>query len=155
MNNIRNVLPAFCLLAALAQGSALAQEAAAPAFDPTQRKMVDMPPNVPPVLRGEMVGFLGTLRQAVALSSEGKYGEAADLVEKEMGFSAMGRHAGGVRPGMFMPPEMHSMARFLHKASTDWSQALRTGDRAKADAAFAQVLGNCAGCHLSFQIRGR
>jgi hypothetical protein len=150
--SLHRVLPLVIVVAA---GLSAAAAPAVEAIDPTQRKMVDMPPNVPPVLRGEMVGFLGTMRQAVTLSSERKYAEAADLVEKEMGHSAMGRHAGGVRPGMFMPPEMHSMARFLHQASSDWSQALRTGDRAKSDATFAQVLGTCAGCHLNFQLRGR
>jgi hypothetical protein len=143
------------LVIAIAAGIATPVAVAADPIDTTQRKNVDMPPNVPPVLRGEMVGFLGTMQQAVMLSSEGKFVEASDLVENEMGFSAMGRHAGGVRPGMFMPPEMHSMARFMHKASTGWSQALRIGDRARADAAFAQVLGTCAGCHATFQLRVR
>lgn len=155
MARSRPLIRALSLAIVIAAGFAAAGAPAAEPIDTTQRKMVDMPPNVPPVLRGEMVGFLGTMRQAIALSSEGKYADASDLVEKEMGYSAMGRHAGGVRPGMFMPPEMHSMARFLHKASSEWATALRTGDRAKSDAAFAQVLGTCAGCHMSFQLRGR
>ena len=128
---------------------------AAEPFDISKRAMVDMPPQVGPVLRGEMVDLLGAARQVFALSADGKYIEAADLAEKLMGRSAMGQHAGNIRPGMFMPPEMRAMAQLMHQNSSDWAFALRTGDRQRADAAFAQVLGTCAGCHQSFQLRNR
>lgn len=149
MRNIRKLACSLALPALLVAGTA----AAAEIFDIGKRQVVDMPPNVPPVLRGEMVTFLGVLRDVQALSAQGKLAEAGDLVERQMGRSSMGQHAGGVRPGMFMPPAMHTMARSLHAVSSEWADALKGGDRAKADAASAQVLGTCAGCHQLFQIR--
>ena len=126
---------------------------AAEPFDVRQRPAIDMPPPAGLVLRGEMVDLLGTMRQVFALTSEGKYNEAADLAERLMGRTAMGSHGGNFRPGMFMPPEMRALAQLLHQNASDWSLALRTGDRQRADTAFAQVLGTCAGCHQSFQLR--
>lgn len=122
-------------------------------FDVSKRSPIDMPPPVATALRGEMVDLLGAMRQVFALSGEGKNAEAADLAEKLLGRTAMGSHAGNVRPGMFMPPEMRAIAQMLHQNASDWSFALRIGDRQRADAAFAQVLGTCTGCHQSFQLR--
>jgi hypothetical protein len=149
MRNIRKLACSVALPALLVAGPA----AAAEIFDIGKRQVVDMPPNVPPVLRGEMVTFLGVLRDVQSLSAQGKFAEAGDLVERQMGRSAMGQHAGGVRPGMFMPPAMHAIARSLHQLSSDWAVALKSGDRAKSDAAMAQVFGACAGCHQAFQIK--
>lgn len=122
-------------------------------FDLSQRPPVDMPPNVATALRGEMVDLLVAMRQVFVLSGEGKNIEAADLAEKLLGRTAMAQHGGNVRPGMFMPPQMRALAQGLHQNASDWAFALRTGDRLRADAAFAQVLGSCAGCHQSFQLR--
>lgn len=127
--------------------------AAAESFDITARQTVDMPANVVQVLRGEMVNLLRNLQMAQSLSAEGKYFEAADHVEKTMGISAMGGHAGGVRPGMHMPAEMRTLAQGLHRSASEWSQVLRGGDRKQAETAAARVIGNCVACHTSFQIR--
>lgn len=138
-------LIAACCLAAPAP--------AAEPFDVSQRPPIDMPPHAVTALRGEMVDLLGAMRQIFTLSGEGKNVAAADLAERLMGRTAMAQHGGKVRPGMFMPPQMRAMAQMLHQNASDWSFALRTGDRLRADAAFAQVLGSCAGCHQSFQLR--
>jgi hypothetical protein len=130
-----------------------AQVVVAEPFAILNRPVVDMPPNAATALRGEMVDLLGAMRQVFALSGQGKNIAAADLAERLIGRTAMAQHGGNVRPGMFMPPEMRAMAQMLHQNASDWSFALRTGDRQRADAAFAQVLGSCAGCHQSFQLR--
>ena len=133
---------------ALSLSSSLAQP-----FDITPRQVVDMPANAATALRGEMVDMLGNLGKAQSLSAEGKYFEAAEHIEKTMGLSAMGNHGAGVRPGMFMPSGMRVMAQGLHKSASDWANAVRTLDRKQADAALTTVLGTCAVCHQSFQLR--
>ena len=126
--------------------------AAAP-FDSSARQVVDMPLSAVQVLRGEMIDMLGNLQRAQALSAEGKFLDAADLVEKTMGQSAMGNHGAGIRPGMFMPPGMRALAQGLHRNASEWANALRTSDRRRAENALATVIGNCSGCHQSFQVR--
>lgn len=124
------------------------------AFDIAPRQVVDMPPNVVAELRGEMVDFLDALQRAQSLSGAGKYFEAADLVDSTMGRSAaMKRFARGIQPSMFMPPEMRDLAQGLDRSANEWSLALRGGDRARAEAALARVLGTCSSCHQSFQVR--
>jgi len=132
--------------------SLIAGTLAAP-FDITPRQVVEMPAEVVVALRGEMVDLLTTLQRAQALSADGKHHEAADLVDRTMGIAAMGSHGAGVRPGAFMPPAMRSLAQGLHRSSSDWAAALRTGDRRRAEDALGTVLGTCTGCHTSFQLR--
>lgn len=122
-------------------------------FDLGKRPQIDMPPAAATALRGEMVDLLVALREVFALSAAGKNIEAADLAERSIGRTAMGRHGGSMPPGMFMPPEMRTMAQGLHQNGSDWAFALRTNDRQRADQALAQVLGSCVGCHQSFQLR--
>ena len=140
-----------CAVTAVLLGTALS--CAAEPFDSSARQMVDMPPNAVQVLRGEMIDMLGNLQRAQALSAEGKFFDAADLVEKTMGQSAMGNHGAGIRPGMFMPPGMRALAQGMHRNASEWANALRTGDRRRAENALATLIGNCSGCHQSFQIR--
>lgn len=124
-------------------------------FDVGARQAVDLPPQVAPVLRGEMVGLLGALREVFVLSADGRHLEAGELAERRIGLSAMGQHAGNVRPGQFMPPAMRALAQGLHRSGSEWAVALRTGDRARADAAFAGLLGTCQACHQEFRLKER
>lgn len=140
------------LIAGLGLCSLISVSHAAP-FDITPRQVVEMPPEAMVVLRGEMVDMLSNLQKVQALSADGKHHEAADLVDRTMGITAMGNHATGVRPGMFMPPAMRALAQGLHRSASDWAAALRTGDRRRTEDALATVLGTCTGCHTSFQLR--
>ena len=126
----------------------------AASFDIAPRKVIDMPPNVVVELRGEMVDLLDTLQRAQSLSGAGKYLEAADLVETTMGQQgAMRRHARGIVPAMFMPPEMRDLAQGMHRSASDWAVALRAGDRMRAESALGRVLGACSACHQGYQVR--
>lgn len=152
MTVTKHAYPVVAVLLAAAVANPMRAAAAGP-FDISTRQTVDMPANVVQVLRGEMIDLLGNLQRAQTLSGEGKYFAAADLVDKTLGQSAMGRFGAGVRPSMFMPSAMQTLEQDLHRSATDWSRALRSSDRKQADTALAKLIGQCLGCHQSFQIR--
>lgn len=122
-------------------------------FDVSSRQTIDLPPNVVQALRGEMVELLGNLQRVQSLSAEGKFIEAADLVDKTMGSNAMSNFTAAIRPDMFMPPAMRTLAQDLHRSASEWAVALRSFDRRQADSALANVIGSCSACHQGFQLR--
>lgn len=139
------LLPFFCMLAYSVQAAEL--------FDVSKRRTIDMPAPAVAALRGEMVSVVTGMQQVFVLSAEGKYAEAADLAENSIGQTAMTQHMATIRPGMFFSPEMRVIAQAMHQRGSDWSFALRTGDRKRADTAYAGLLGTCTACHQNFQAK--
>ena len=130
----------------------------APTFaaDADVRQLVAMAPEARATLRAEMLDNQLALHQIIGALAEGKSAEAADIAEKELGISAMGKHRklpANARPGMFMSDDMHAIGRTGHAAASDFAKLARAGDTIKALAALQIVTGTCVACHRSYRTQ--
>jgi len=131
------------------------------AADADGRQFVEMSPEARAEMRAEMLDFQTALHSIIAALGERKFKDAADTAEKLIGVSAMGRHRmspPNARPGMFMPNEMHAIARGMHLAATDFAKVAKAtkdgkGDPTKALAALQAVTGACVACHRSYRTQ--
>ncbi len=120
------------------------------------RQFVDMPPAARTELRAEMLDFQTALYQIVDALAVGKFADAADTAETTIGVSAMGRHRTApmnARPGMYMPNDMHMIARNMHVAGSELARTARSGDLARALGALQPVMGACVACHRSYRTQ--
>jgi hypothetical protein len=135
----------------------------APTFaaDADGRQFVEMSPEARAEMRAEMLDFQTALHSIIAALGERKFNDAADTAEKMVGVSAMGRHRmspPNARPGMFMPNDMHAIARGMHLAGSDFAKVAKAskdgkGDPTKALAALQAVTGACVACHRSYRTQ--
>ncbi|MDP1607321.1 MAG: cytochrome c [Rhodocyclaceae bacterium] len=137
---------------------ALVAVLSAPTFaaDTDARQLVPMPPEARATMRAEMLDNQLALHQIIGALAEGKYAEAADIAEKELGISAMGKHRklpSNARPGMFMSDEMHAVGRAGHAAASDFAKVAKTGDMAKALTALQAATGTCVACHRNYRTQ--
>ena len=120
------------------------------------RQLVKMPPEARAEMRAEMLDFQTALHAIIGSLAEGKYEDTATTAETQMGLSAMGRHRhapANARPGMFMPNEMHAIARGMHGSASDFARAAKSGDTTKALGALQAVTGACVSCHRSYRTQ--
>ncbi len=120
------------------------------------RQLIDMPTEARTAMRAEMLDFQTALHLIVSALGEQNLAEAADVAEKQMGISAMGRHRSSpanARPGMFMPREMNAIARGMHSSASEFAKVARGGDTIKALVAMQTVTGACVACHRSFRTQ--
>jgi cytochrome c556 len=54
---------------------------------------------------------------------------------------------------MFMPTDMHAIARNMHFAASEFAKTARTGDLAKSLTALTPVMGACVACHRSYRTQ--
>ena len=140
---------------------AIAVASSAPSFaaGTDGRHLVEMPPEALATMRAEMLDNQSALHLILGALAEGKFAEAGDIAEKEMGISAMGRHRKlpeNARPGMFMPDEMHAIGRGSHAAASDFAKlakAAEPGDLPKLLRALQGVTGACVACHLAYRTQ--
>jgi cytochrome c556 len=139
------------LFAGLLAGAALTVQAAEDA-----RTFVQMSPEARAALRAEMLDFQTALHLIVVDLGAGKFADAADTAEKQIGLSAMGRHRASpanARPGMYMPDDMHKIAVNMHAAGSEFARTARGGDLAKSLGALQAVTGACVGCHRAYRTQ--
>jgi hypothetical protein len=135
-------------------GAAMAQAPRAPLPGmPDGRQLAQMPPEAVLALREEMRGFTVILADVFGQIGEGKWDAAAETLEKGVGRGSMGRHAGGIMPGRYMPMEMHRIAMGMHFDASDAAQQIRTKDAAKAFAGLQKLAARCAACHDAYRVR--
>jgi len=120
------------------------------------RQLVPMTPPAQEALRQEMVGNLAALHEIVSLLAQNKTKEAGQVAETSLGRSAMGKGASlppEARPGMQMPPAMHSVGTSGHWAASEFAQAAASGDRDKALALLPNLTESCMACHAAYRTR--
>lgn len=120
------------------------------------RQFVEMPPDARAELRAEMLDFQSAFQQIIAALAEGKSSDAGTIAEKNIGVSAMGRHRtapANARPGRYMPPEMHAMARTMHQSASEFANTAQAGDASATLKALAQLSGTCVGCHRTYRTQ--
>jgi len=149
---MKNPLALPLLLATLAAFGSHPLQAA----DADSRQRVEMSTEARAELRAEMLDFQAALHSIVGALAEQQFDKAADIAEKNIGVSAMGRHRNApanARPGMFMPNEMHAIARSMHSAASDFAKVARNGDTTKALASLQAVTGACVACHRGYRTQ--
>ena len=127
-----------------------------PALAEDTRQLATLQPAAQETLRQEMRDNLIALNQILTLLAANQVKEACEVAEKELGRSAMGRHADKpfeARPGPQMPREMHQLGISGHLAATDFARAAASGNRDKALAELPALVGSCVACHASYRIR--
>lgn len=120
------------------------------------RQLIKMPAEARAEMRAEMLDFQTALHLIIGALGEQKFADAADIAEKQMGISAMGRHRtapANARPGMFMPSDMHAIARSMHVSASEFAKVTKSGDTAKSLAALQAVTGACVACHRSYRTQ--
>jgi hypothetical protein len=138
----------LCLTAALLAAAVSAADDA--------RQLVKMAPEARAEMRAEMLDFQTALHLIVTALGEGNLAGAADTAESQIGLSAMDRHRNApanARPGMYMPAEMHAIARGMHASASDFAKAARGGDQGKALAALNAVTGAWVTCHRTYRTQ--
>jgi hypothetical protein len=139
-------------IVALLPSLALAQSP--PPDDP--RTVVDMPALQRALIREEMLDHLVALDEILADLSSNQLNAAADVAEKRLGLSSMGKHAArtaGQGPGRFMPEAMRSIGIGMHQAASEFAKVARAGNRDAAYQALQPVVGACVACHAGFRLR--
>jgi hypothetical protein len=134
----------------LAGGSLLAAAA------DDSRQLATLPAAAEVSLREEMRANLVALNEVISLTGAGKLKDAADMAEKELGVSAMGKHRTkpvDARPGPHMPPAMHQLGMDGHKAASAFATIAARGEREAALAALPSLMNACIGCHHAYRIR--
>jgi hypothetical protein len=120
------------------------------------RQLVQMRIEARVALRAEMLDFQTALHQIIDGLAAGKGADAADVAEKMIGVSAMGRHRTSppnARPGMYMPDDMHAIASNMHVAASEFAKVARNGDTEKSLQALTVVTGACVGCHRTYRTQ--
>lgn len=135
---------------------AAAQSPAVPQPPPDHRQLVEMPPQTRAFIRQDMLGHLTAINRIVAHLGKGNLKAAADVAEKQLGVSTMGKYRGSpYAPGRFMPTGMRNMGWTLHKAASDFAAVARRGDAKQAYVALEKVTSSCIGCHFSFRTNAQ
>ncbi|MEQ8265406.1 hypothetical protein [Pseudohaliea sp.] len=150
----------WSLLALLALVSAVqaAQESAdatAAAVPEDGRQAVAMPPLQRALLREEMIQHTATVQQLVDLLGKGELARAAEVAERDLGLSSMGKHAAATRgmgPGRFFPQPMRSVGIGMHEAASRFAEVAREDDGEAALKALSPVLGACVSCHSAYRL---
>ena len=141
--------PLFCSLALL-----VATAHAADGDD--TRQLASLPPAAESTLRAEMRANLLALNEILGLVASGKFKEAGQIAEQELGVSAMGKHRDlpfEARPGPHMPPAMHAIAMDGHRAASEFARIAASGDRDKTIAALPSLTSGCVACHYVYRLR--
>lgn len=126
------------------------------AADADGRQLVDMPAPARAELRAEMLDFQSALTTILGALAQQQFAQAADTAENQIGLSAMGRHRNApqqARPGMYMPNDMHAIARTMHSAGSEFAKVARTGDTPRALAALQALTAACVACHRSYRTQ--
>lgn len=140
-------------------GIAAVSSAASFATGTDGRQLVEMPPEARATLRAEMLDNQLALHSIIGALAEGKFAEAGDIAENQLGISAMGKHRklpDNARPGRFMPDEMHAIGRGSHAAASDFAKlakAAEPGDLPKLLTSLMAISGACVTCHRTYRTQ--
>jgi len=144
----------FASFPAYSEESAKDTQSTPEATSTDHRQLVSMPVQARDFMRQDMLDHLNALNEIIGYLAENKLDTAADVAERRMGKSSMGKHrASGMGPGRFMPMEMRNIGWGMHEAATEFSQISKQGDAKKAYAALQKVTNACVACHYTYRTR--
>ena len=118
------------------------------------RQLVEMPVQTQQLMRKDMQDHLAAMSEIFGYLADNNFAVAAEVAEKRMGKSSMGKHrATGMGPGRFMPLEMRKIGWGMHEAASNFAEVAKSGNLNKSYAALQKVMSSCTACHLSFRVR--
>jgi hypothetical protein len=118
------------------------------------RQLVSMPEQTRKLMQEEMMGHLSTLNEIIGYLAANNFEAAADVAERKMGKSSMGKHRStGMGPGKYMPPAMRNIGLSMHDAATEFSQVAKQEDLKSATSALQKVTSACVACHYSYRAQ--
>lgn len=118
------------------------------------RQLVSMPAQARELMRKDMLDHLSAINEIIGYLASNNLDAAADVAEKRMGRSSMGKHRGtGMGPGRFMPLAMRNLGWGMHDAATEFSKIAKKGNLKNSYLAFQNVTGSCVACHYSYRTR--
>jgi len=113
-----------------------------------------MPAQAQQLMRKDMQDHLAALSEVLGYLVNQDFALAAEVAEKRMGKSSMGKHREtGMGPGRFMPLEMRQIGWGMHEAASDFAESAKSGDQNKIYASLQKVMSSCTACHLSYRTR--
>ena len=139
------------------------QMAPAPAMQPPggedARELVKLPPMMQEHMLGNMRDHLVTLNGVIGDVADGKFDEAAKLIEARLGMSSLSLHdAAHMAP--YMPKPMQDAGTAMHHAASRLAIVLQNAGVSssveslrKVNSALHEVTSACIGCHTSYRIR--
>jgi len=123
------------------------------------RQLVKLPPMMQEHMLGNMRDHLVTLNGVIGDVAEGKFDEAAKLVEARLGMSSLGLH-GAAHMAPYMPKPMQDAGTAMHHAASRLAIELQNAGVSpsveslrKVNGALHEVTSACTGCHASYRIR--
>jgi len=118
------------------------------------RTLVEMPPEVQATLRLEMMDHMAAINELIGYLGSGDLKRVAEVAEKRMGVSSMGKHRQtAMGPGRFMPPEMRAFGMAMHQSSSRLAEIAEQGDLQESVAALQEVTAACVACHYTYRVR--
>ncbi len=118
------------------------------------RQFVSMPEQALNLMRQDMLSHLSTLNEIFGFLASNNLEEAANIAERNMGKSSMGKHRGtNMAPGRLMPIEMRNIAWGMHSAATDFSEAAKQGNLKDTYASLQTLTRSCVACHYGYRTR--
>lgn len=154
MKNIKCGIFASALLLCTGAVTAETVNQGEPAQPADYRQLVEMPPQAQQLMRKDMQNHLAALSEVLGYLVNKDFALAAEVAEKRMGKSSMGKHREtGMGPGRFMPLEMRQIGWGMHEAASDFAESAKSGDQNKIYASLQKVMSSCTACHLSYRTR--
>jgi hypothetical protein len=131
----------------------------APSSGEDARQLVKLPPMMQEHMLGNMRDHLLTLNEVLGDVGDGKFDQAAKMVEARLGLSSLGLH-GAAHMAPYMPKPMQEAGTAMHRAASRLAIVLQdagvspTADSLrKVSSALHEVTSACTGCHASYRIR--
>ena len=118
------------------------------------RLLASLPEQSRELMRLDMLNHLSALNEIIGYLAISDFNAAADVAEKRMGKSSMGKHrASGMGPGRYMPLEMRNIGWSMHEAATDFANIAKQGDVKETYIALQKITSACVACHYSYRTR--
>ncbi len=155
MKNFKyGIITSALLLCSGAVAAAATSNTGQPTPPEDYRQLVEMPGQAQQLMRQDMQDHLAALSEVLGYLASKDFTQAAEVAEKRMGKSSMGKHREtGMGPGRFMPLEMRQIGWAMHEAASDFAESARSGEQNRIYAALQKVMSSCTACHLSYRTR--
>ena len=137
-----------------AAGQAMPQ-AMAPMSAEDNRPLIRMTPETVALLRADMRHMLSAYTAIFSQLADGKYKEAAQAIEENLGMTAMKTHPGMMKASQELPESVRMLGMNMHQSASQLANSLNNSNP-KPAAIFAgmqQISAGCSACHMAYRVR--
>lgn len=118
------------------------------------RQLVEMPEQARFYMRQDMLDHLRALNEIIGLLAAEDYETLAEVAEKRIGRSSMGKYRStGMGPGRFMPLEMRNTGWSMHDAASELATHAKDKNQKGIYQSLQKLTTACVICHSSYRIR--